>query len=93
MPLAAKYRQAKAPLNRYCQRLLRPGSLRGRGDPARLRGELADALVAKGSITDESVEAAFWAVPGTYPSDNREGAIHSPLRCGNLTGGEDRSGH
>ena len=33
------------------------------GDPARLRGELADALVAKGSITDERVEAAFRTVP------------------------------
>jgi hypothetical protein len=27
------------------------------GDAARLRGELADALVAKGSITDERAEA------------------------------------
>ena len=32
-------------------------------DPARLRNELTDALVAKGSITDERVEAAFRVVP------------------------------
>jgi protein-L-isoaspartate(D-aspartate) O-methyltransferase len=32
-------------------------------DAARLRGELADALVAKGSITDQRVEGAFRAVP------------------------------
>jgi protein-L-isoaspartate(D-aspartate) O-methyltransferase len=32
-------------------------------DPARLRNELADALVAKGSITDDRVEAAFRVVP------------------------------
>ena len=32
-------------------------------DAARLRNELADALLAKGSITSEHVEAAFRAVP------------------------------
>jgi protein-L-isoaspartate(D-aspartate) O-methyltransferase len=33
------------------------------GDPVRLRGELADALIANGWITDEQTEAAFRTVP------------------------------
>jgi protein-L-isoaspartate(D-aspartate) O-methyltransferase len=49
----------------------------GTSDPAQLRAALAKALVAKGSITDERVEAAFRTVPRHLfapPGTSREAA-------------------